>query len=32
MSILLIECNLTFWIILSRIGFRISDWSMNTMV
>jgi len=20
------ECNLTFWIMLSRIGFRLSDW------
>jgi hypothetical protein len=25
-SILLVECNLTLWINLSRIGFRLSDW------
>jgi hypothetical protein len=26
MSILLVECNLTLWIRLSRMGFRLSDW------
>jgi len=32
MSILLVECNLIVWIILSRIGFRLSDTGAMTRV
>jgi|HubBroStandDraft_6_1064221.scaffolds.fasta_scaffold67070_6 hypothetical protein len=31
-SILLVECNVTLWITLSRIGFGLFHWSMSTMV